>query len=100
MSGTRHVFATTTPDRIADPPLPTDITGRTVIYRRRGIIASAVAAALAVWSARRQLARITRQYRRLPAEDLPDHLREDIGLPPVTPHLPPRTPWETIARWK
>ena len=69
-------------------PLPSDITMRTPVYRRRGIIGSLIANAVAVWSAKRQLARITRQYRTGPVQEIPDHLRADIGLPPLPKRLP------------
>jgi hypothetical protein len=71
-----------------DRPLPSDITMRTPVYRRRGVIASLIADALAAWSARRQLRRITRQYRGLSPQPIPDYLREDIGLPPLPKRLP------------
>jgi hypothetical protein len=76
----------------ADSALPSDVTLRAPIYRRRGIIASLIATTIARWSARRQLDRIARQYRRQPPVELPNYLREDIGLPP----LPPRSSgwWE------
>jgi hypothetical protein len=69
-------------------PLPSDITLRTPVYRRRGIIGSLIADAIAAWSARRQLARITRQYRARAIEEVPDYLRADIGLPPLPKRLP------------
>lgn len=79
-------------DRLGADTLPTDVTLRTTIYRRRGVIASLIFTALAAWSARRQLKAITRHYRRKPLAPIPEYLREDIGLPP----LPPRSPtwWE------
>lgn len=70
-------------DHLYDRPLPTDVTHRVPVYRRQGIIASLVARVLAELSGRRQLRRITRWYRaKAIDEEVPDHLREDVGLPP------------------
>lgn len=70
-----------------DRPLPSDVTLRTPVYRRHGVIASLVGRLLAGWSAKRQLKRITRWYRARDLEQVPDHLRDDIGLPPIPPRL-------------
>lgn len=67
--------------------LPTDVTPRQPIYRRRGIIA-AFATALAVHAANRRLRQIAKRFRRGRAPDIPDHLRADLGLPPLPPRLP------------
>ena len=75
-------------ENVGRDTLPTDITRRTTIYRKRGVIASLLLTITASWSARRQLAQITRHYRRKPMEPIPDYLRADIGLSPLPPSPP------------
>jgi hypothetical protein len=67
-----------------DLPLPSDITLRTPVYRRQGIIAS-LAAAIVTMSVNRRLRQISHRFRSNGAPDIPDYLREDIGLPPNAP---------------
>ena len=63
-------------------PLPSDITLRTpVVYRRRGIVAWLLSA-IGTWLANRRLDR--RRRVRYP-EEIPNWLREDLGLPPLPP---------------
>ena len=74
-----------------DRALPTDITPRTPVYRRQGIIAALIARLVARATTRRMMRRLARPkgYR---AQEVPDYLREDIGLPPLPPRPPDR--WE------
>lgn len=78
---------------ISSDTLPTDVTLRTPVYRKQSVVAALILVALARWSAQRQLARITKRYRRKPVRpvlprDIPNYLREDLGLPPLPPPLP------------
>jgi hypothetical protein len=77
----------------ADAPLPTDVTLRTPIYRRHGIIASLIASGFT-----RLASRGSRPGKRRGgnAPPLSDHLRRDIGLPTESSRSPV---WEDI-RWK
>jgi hypothetical protein len=90
MARPEHDMTYSFDDHVADnPALPSDVTLRAPIYRRRGVIASLIATFAARASADRQLGRITRRYRRQPGPfDIPDYLREDIGLAPLPPKLP------------
>ncbi|HHY50018.1 MAG TPA: hypothetical protein GYA10_09755 [Alphaproteobacteria bacterium] len=74
-------------DLINSRPLPTDVTPRQPIYRRQGIVA-ALLTALAVHAANRRLRQIARRFRRGTAPEIPNYLREDLGLPPLPPRLP------------
>lgn len=78
-------------DYLYDRPLPSDITMRVPIYRRRGIIASLIGA-IVTYRANRRLRWAAKRYRTYVAPPLPDYLREDIGLPRLPP--PPPTWWE------
>jgi hypothetical protein len=81
-------------DRI-DSVLPTDITLRVPnVYRRPGIVASLLIGIVAV-GAKYRLDRAHRRHRSAYAPPVPAHLREDIGLPPLSPKLPEW--WE--QRW-
>jgi hypothetical protein len=67
-------------------PLPSDITLRNPVYRREGIIAALIAGLATVrakWQEAREISRLVNATR-----DLPDYIREDIGLPPAPPQ-----PW-------
>jgi hypothetical protein len=73
-------------NRLSDSSLPSDVTLRSPLYRRQGIVASLLMA-LAVMSANRQLRRATRGYKSGRAPMIPDYLREDIGLTPLPPPI-------------
>ena len=64
------------------------------VYRRNGIIA-ALLVVLATRSANRQLAKATRRYRSGRTPDVPDYLRDDLGLPPLPP---PLVQWWEVRR--
>jgi hypothetical protein len=82
-------------DRVDNPVLPTDITLRVpAIARKPGNIASLLGAIIAV-GANWRLDRAHRRYRSGRAPHVPDHLRDDLGLPPLPPKLPDW--WE--QRW-
>jgi hypothetical protein len=74
-------------DHLYDSPLPTDITHRVPVYRRKGIVASLVAAVVTL-GANRRLSRASRRYRSGNSPPVPDYLRQDIGLSPLPPKLP------------
>jgi len=80
-------------DYLYDRPLPSDITMRVPIYRRRGVIASLIGAIVS-YRANRRLRWAAKRYRNYVAPEVPDHLRADIGLPPLPPRLPTR--WEPL----
>lgn len=57
------------------------------VRRRRSRIVRAIQLAIAVFQARRALNRITRpRYGSI--DDIPDHLRRDLGLPEAGPRWP------------
>jgi len=57
------------------------------VRRRRNSIVAAIELAIAVFQARRALARITRpKYGSI--DDIPDHLRRDLGFPEAGPRWP------------
>lgn len=76
-----------TKDQVFDRPLPSDITLRVPVYRRRGVIASLIGA-LVAFRANRRLRWAARRHRSYRAPPIPDHLRADIGLPPQPQRLP------------
>jgi hypothetical protein len=71
-----------------EAPLPSDITVRVPVYRRRRGLGAAFLEAIARWSAMRELRRITHRRHRLSERDIPNYLREDIGLMPLPPAFP------------
>lgn len=74
-------------------PLPSDVTLRVPFtYRRRGIVASLLSA-IGTWSANRRLDRARRGQELFPQE-IPNWLREDLGLPPLPPRI--RLWWEDL----
>ncbi len=74
-------------------PLPNDIALRMpTIYRRRGVIASALTS-IGTWLANRRLDRARRGTELFPQE-IPNWLREDLGLPPLPPRI--RLWWEDL----
>lgn len=61
------------------------------VRKRRNRIVSAIQLAIAVFQARKALARITRpKYGSI--DDIPDHLRRDLGFPEAGPYWP--EPWD------
>jgi len=57
------------------------------VRKRRNRLVSAILMAIAVFQARKALARITGpKYGSI--DDIPDHLRRDLGLPEAGPHWP------------
>lgn len=57
------------------------------VRRRRNRIVAAIQLAIAVYKARKALAGITRP-KRGSIDDIPDHLRRDLGFPEAGPYWP------------
>ena len=84
-------------DRIEDRPRLPVAGSHFVPPARRGLVGRLLSA-IGTWSANRRLDRARRRYRSGIAPEVPDHLREDIGLPPAPARIVRMSSFE--YRWK